>query len=201
MIIIALTGSIGMGKTTTAGLFEAQGVPVFDADACVHALYKEDTRLIAQIADAFPGAVKKDRVDRDVLAALLRKNPKAYKTLEALVHPLVQEKRAAWLSAQKKQGKKFVLLDIPLLFESGGKKTGADVIVVVSAPPACQRRRVLQRPGMSAEKFEAILARQMPDAEKRKRADFIIDTGNGIEIARAQVNKVIAALQARPGTV
>ena len=191
MIKAGLTGSIGMGKSTTANMFREAGVPVYDADATVHALYEgEATPLIEK---AFPGTTKNDKVDRAILGSKVLGNPEAMKKLEAIVHPLVHEKEQDFLKEAKKSGSNLVILDIPLLFETGGKNR-VDVIIVVSASEEEQRRRVLAREGMTEEKFEAILARQVPDAEKRKQADFVIDTGKGMQAANDQVKSIIEAL-------
>ncbi len=194
MKVIGLTGSIGMGKSTTAALFEAEGVPAHDADAEVHALYDVGGKAVALIDQAFPGVVKDGKVDRAALSARVMGDPAALKSLEGIVHPLMGEARAAFFEAARQAGKDLVLVDVPLLFETGGEGR-VDVVVVVSAPHDQQRERVMARSGMSAEKFEAILARQMPDAEKRRRADYVIDTGQGIESARDQVRAVIAKLR------
>ena len=191
MIKAGLTGSIGMGKSTTANMFREAGVPVYDADATVHALYEgEATPLIEK---AFPGTTKNDKVDRAILGSKVLRNPEAMKKLEAIVHPLVHEKEQDFLKEAKKAGSNLVILDIPLLFETGGKNR-VDVIIVVSASEEEQRRRVLAREGMTEEKFEAILARQVPDAEKRKQADFVIDTGKGMQAANDRVKSIIEAL-------
>ena len=191
MIKAGLTGSIGMGKSTTANMFREAGVPVYDADATVHALYEgEATPLIEK---AFPGTTKNDKVDRAILGSKVLRNPEAMKKLEAIVHPLVHEKEQDFLKEAKKSGSNLVILDIPLLFETGGKNR-VDVIIVVSASEEEQRRRVLAREGMTEEKFEAILARQVPDAEKRKQADFVIDTGKGMQAANDRVKSIIEAL-------
>jgi len=194
MKVIGLTGSIGMGKSTTAALFEAEGVPAHDADAEVHALYDVGGKAVALIDQAFPRVVKDGKVDRAALSARVMGDPAALKSLEEIVHPLMGEARAAFFEAARQAGKGLVLVDVPLLFETGGEGR-VDVVVVVSAPHDQQRERVMARSGMSAEKFEAILARQMPDAEKRRRADYVIDTGQGIESARDQVRAVIAKLR------
>ena len=194
MKVIGLTGSIGMGKSTTAAMFEAQGVPVHDADAEVHALYDVGGEAVGRIEAAFPGVVKDGRVDRAALSHKVVGDPVALKALESIVHPLIGESRAAFFEAARQDGKDLVLLDVPLLFETGGEAR-VDTVVVVSAPAEIQRERVLAREGMTAEKFAAILARQTPDAEKRRRADFVIDTGQGLEAARQQVESVIAALR------
>jgi dephospho-CoA kinase len=197
MILIGLTGSIGMGKSTTAALFAAEGVPVHDADAEVHALYDVGGAAVRLIGATFPGAVKDGRVDRAALSHRVVGDAAALKQLEEIVHPLMGAARAAFFDRARTAGADLVLLDVPLLYETGGHER-VDKVVVVSAPPEQQRERVLSREGMSAEKFEAILARQMPDAEKRRRADFVVDTGKGIEAARDQVRAIIAALRLSP---
>lgn len=194
MIIIGLTGSIGMGKSTTASMFEEAGVPVYDADAEVHRLYAPGGAAVAPIEDAFPGVVRSGAVDRNLLGARVLGDAEALKKLEAIVHPLVGASRHEFFAKAQAQESDMVVLDIPLLFETGGEKN-VDAVVVVSAPEDLQRTRVLERPGMTVEKLEAILAKQTPDAEKRKRADFVIDTGKGLEAARAQVHEVIAAMR------
>ena len=196
MIVLGLTGSIGMGKSTTAQLFEAEGVPVYDADAAVHALYAKGGAAAA-IEAAFPGVTVDGAVDRTRLSAEVVGKPEALKRLEAIVHPLVGHSRQSFFEAAQASGADVVVLDIPLLFETGGERN-VDAVVVVSAPEALQRERVLARPGMTAEKLDAILARQTPDAEKRARADFVIDTARGLEPARAEVRAVLAAVRA-PG--
>ena len=197
MKVIGLTGSIGMGKSTTAAMFEAEGVPVHDADAEVHALYDVGGKAVPLIEAAFPGVVKDGRVDRAALSHRVVGDAAALKQLEEIVHPLMGEARAAFFDAARQAGKVLVLVDVPLLFETGGEAK-VDVVVVVSAPAEQQRDRVLAREAMTPEKFAAILARQMPDAEKRKRADFVIDTGRGIDAAHEQVKAVISSLRHRP---
>lgn len=194
MIVIGLTGSIGMGKSTTTKLFAEEGVPVCDSDALVHELYQSDA--VAPIAAVFPEAVRNGEVDRQSLSQILRENPAQFSILEAIVHPLVRAKQDAFVAQQKQKGEAFVLLDIPLLFETKAE-TRVDVVVVVSCAADIQRQRVLSRPGMSDEKFAMILARQMPDVDKRNKADFVIDTGRGIEDARTQVRSVLQALSQR----
>ncbi len=193
MLILGLTGSIGMGKSTTAALFREAGVPVYDADAAAHALYARGGAAVAPLAAAFPGVVIDGAVDRERLSALVLGNAEAMARLEAIVHPLVGQAQADFLATERARGTPIVVLDIPLLFERGGAAR-VDSIVVVSAPPEVQRARVLARAGMTPEKLDAILARQMPDADKRARADFVIETGNGIEAARSQVHQVLDAL-------
>ncbi|PIO98926.1 dephospho-CoA kinase [Pleomorphomonas carboxyditropha] len=184
MIVIGLTGSIGMGKTTTADLFRQAGLPVFDADATVHALY--DGPLAADIEAAFPGTTREDRVDRAKLANRLSADSEAFGRLEAIVHPAVRRAEADFLQKARAAGAPAVVLDIPLLLETG-RDGDVDKVVVVSAPADVQRSRVLARPGMTAEKFEALLARQMPDADKRARADFVVPSGDGLAAAEAAV--------------
>lgn len=192
MIRIGLTGSIGMGKSTTAKLFAEQGVPVNDADQVVHELYAGSA--VAAIESSFPGTAQNGVVNRTELSRQLALHPERFKELEAIIHPLVRERERAFLECQQSLGQDIVLLDIPLLFETGAENR-VDVIVVVSCEADLQRQRVLARPGMTAEKFDLILSRQMPDSEKRKRADFVIDTGQGIEEARRQVTQVLKTIR------
>ncbi len=191
MIRIGLTGSIGMGKSTTARMFARQGVPVYDADAAVHALYSG--RAAPLIEAAFPGTVKDGAVDRALLGPMVIGKPNELKRLESIVHPLVQEEEQLFLQKARLARARQVLLDIPLLFESGGPNR-VDVSVVVTAKAEIQRERVLARPGMTTEKFESILAKQMHDPEKRKRAHFLVDTGFGLEPARRSVQAILKAL-------
>lgn len=191
MIIIGLTGSIGMGKTTTADLFRQAGLPVFDADATVHALY--DGPLAADIEAAFPGTTRAGSVDRARLAERLSGDDDAFRRLEAIVHPAVRRAEADFIARSLAIGAPAVVLDIPLLFETG-RQGDVDKTVVVSAPAETQRARVLSRPGMTEEKFEALLARQIPDAEKRARADFVIPSGDGIAAAKASVRAFLRQL-------
>jgi dephospho-CoA kinase len=195
MFILGLTGSLGMGKSTTARFFAEEGVPVHDADAVVHRLYEGEAA--AAIEAAFPGAAAAGKVDRNKLAARVLGDPAALKRLEAIVHPLVRSAEQRLLAEARARGEKIAVLDIPLLFETGGEKR-VDAVVVVSAPPEVQHARVLERPGMTMEKLEAILARQMPDAEKRRRADFIVDTSQGFEAARAQVRAILDTVATMP---
>jgi len=195
-LIVGLTGSIGMGKSETARMFERQGVPVHDSDRSVHALYDAGGLAVAPIAEAFPAAVKDGRVDRDALSKLVTGNDAAFQRLEDIVHPLARRMRDEFLQAASARGDAVVVLDIPLLFEVGAEKE-ADVIVVVSAPAEVQRERVLARPGMTLEKLEAIHARQVPDAEKRAKADFVVETGKGLDHAYAQVEAIVEALRRR----
>lgn len=193
MIRIGLTGSIGMGKSTTAKMFAAEGVPVHDADATVHALYSG--RAAPLIEAAFPGTVSDGKVDRTLLSPHVLGKPEAMKKLEAIVHPLVREEEQLFLQRARADHRRIVMLDIPLLFETGGEAR-VDVVVVVTADAEVQRDRVLSRPGMSEDRFEAILAKQMPDAEKRRRAHFLVDTGRGMEAAKRQVRAILKALAA-----
>ncbi|CAD7024180.1 dephospho-CoA kinase [Pseudorhizobium halotolerans] len=192
MIVVGLTGSIGMGKSTTARMFAEAGIPVNDADAVVHDLYRSEA--VAPIGDAFPGSIRNGMVDRQELARQLAENPAKFRSLEAIVHPLVRRREGEFVEANRVAGTEMVVLDIPLLFEVGGEDR-VDVIVVVTCDPQIQRARVLARPGMTEEKLNMILSRQIPDQEKRRRADFLIDTGRGLEAARQRVDEVIAALQ------
>lgn len=196
MIVIGLTGSIGMGKTTTAKLFAAEGIPVLDSDAVVHDLYSAEA--VPMIEATFPGTTISGTVDRLELGNILRENPANFRKLEAIVHPLVRERQEAFLRKAREENQNFAVLDIPLLFETGAE-TRVDKVVVVSCAPEIQRQRVLSRPGMTEEKLELILARQMPDAEKRRRADFMIDSGNGVEAARDQVREILQRLSAGSG--
>ena len=191
MIVLGLTGSIGMGKSTTAKMFAEAGVPVHDSDEAVHRLYAGAAAPLVEAA--FPGTVVDGRVDRDSLARHVFGDAAALRSLEAIVHPLVRADADAFLDRNRRAGAKLALLDIPLLFETGGRDR-VDRVVVVTAPAETQRQRVLARPGMTEEKFRAILARQVPDAEKRAKADFIVDTGRGLEAARAQVRHIVEAL-------
>jgi dephospho-CoA kinase len=195
MLVLGLTGSVGMGKSTTAGFFVEAGVPVHDADAAVHRLYAGEAAPL--IEAAFPGTTAGGNVDRILLAKRVLGDPAALKRLEAIVHPLVQASERRFLAEAEARGDKVVVLDIPLLFETGGE-TRVDAVVVVSAPAEVQRARVLERPGMTAEKFEAILAQQMPDAEKRRRADFVVDTSQAFDVTRTQVRAVLAAVATMP---
>ncbi|RZJ84126.1 MAG: dephospho-CoA kinase [Brevundimonas sp.] len=187
---MGLTGSIGMGKSTTAEMFAEAGALVWNADEAVHRLYAKGGAAVGPVGDAFPGVVVDGAVDRARLAEALGRDDQAFKRLEAIVHPLVAAGRLDDLAAAKAQGVRLVVLDIPLLYETGGEAM-VDAVVVITAPAEVQRARVLARPGMTAERFEAILARQVPDAEKRRRADFIIDTGQGLEAARQQVRTIM----------
>jgi dephospho-CoA kinase len=188
MIVLGLTGSIGMGKSATAQMFAEAGVPVHDADAAVHRLYRSDA--VPAIEARFPGTTSAAGVDREALARQVLGNAAAIADLEAIVHPLVRADADAFLAKAKAEGRRVAVLDIPLLFETGGEGR-VDAVVVVSAAKSVQRARVLARPGMTEEKFAAILAKQMPDEEKRRRAHFVVDTGRGFEAARAQVGGIL----------
>lgn len=194
MIVLGLTGSIGMGKSTTAKMFVDAGVPVHDSDATVHRLYAGKAAPLVEAA--FPGTVIAGSVDRTELARRVLGNAAALKTLEAIVHPLVRADADAFLARHRAAGAPLVVLDIPLLFETGGRNR-VDKVVVVTAPADIQRARVLARPDMSEEKLAAILAKQVPDAEKRRQADFVIDTGEGMDAARTAVGAIIAELSGR----
>ena len=191
MIVLGLTGSIGMGKSTTARMFVEQGVPVHDSDEAVHRLYAGAAAPLVEAA--FPGTTRDGVVDRALLAARILGDADAIRRVEAIVHPLVRADADAFLARARASGAPIVVLDIPLLFETGGRGR-VDKIVVVTAPAEVQRQRVLARPGMTEEKFRAILARQVPDAEKRRLADFIVDSSQGMEAARDQVRAIIDAL-------
>lgn len=195
MLTVGLTGSIGMGKSTTAAMFAEAGAPVFDADAAVAELYDVGGAAVAPVGEAFPGVEAGGRIDRDRLSALLQADPSGFARLEAIVHPLVADLRARFIARAKAQGAPVIVFDVPLLFETG-KDAHVDRIVVVTAPAEVQRERVLARPGMTEAKFEAILARQTPDSEKRARAHAVIDTSQGLEPARDQVRAVLARFRA-----
>lgn len=193
MILLGLTGSIGMGKSTTTAMFADLGAVIWNADDAVHRLYAKGGAAVGPVGEAFPGVVVDGAVDRMRLAEALGRDETAFKTLEAIVHPLVAQGRQADLDAARAAGVRLGVLDIPLLFETGGDRS-VDAVVVVSADPEVQAARVLARPGMTRERFEAILARQLPDAEKRARADFIVDTGHGLDAARAEVEAIVATV-------
>ncbi|MEJ2375746.1 MAG: dephospho-CoA kinase [Pseudolabrys sp.] len=195
MFILALTGSLGMGKSTTAKMFAEEGVPVHDADAAVHALYEGEAAPL--IEAAFPGTTENGKVDRDKLGKRVLGDEVAIRKLEAVVHPLVRKAEERFLREAERAGASVAVLDIPLLFETGGEKR-CDAVVVVSAPAEVQRARAFERPGMSEEKFRAILANQVPDAEKCARADFIVDSGHGFKRARAQVRDILERVRNMP---
>jgi len=191
MIVLGLTGSIGMGKSTTARMFEDEGVPVHDSDATVHKLYAGEAAPLVE--ELFPGTMVNGQVDRERLAKAVVGNREALRKLEQLIHPLVRRDADRFVEEHRRRGTPLVVLDIPLLFETGGTAR-VDKIVVVTVPAEIQRERVLARPGMTEEKFREILARQVPDAEKRARADFLIDTSHGMEAAREAVRKIVGQL-------
>ena len=196
MFILGLTGSIGMGKSTTANFFREAGVPVHDSDAVVHRLYEGDA--VGPVEAAFPGVTVEGKIDRARLAERLVGKPDAIKQLEAIVHPLVRAVSDRFVSDSASRVARVIVLDIPLLLETGGE-TKCDAIVVVSAPADVQRARVLKRPGMTAEKLDALLARQMSDAEKRARAHFVVDSSRSFDSARAQVHGILRAVASLPG--
>ncbi|MBA4803624.1 MAG: dephospho-CoA kinase [Brevundimonas sp.] len=193
MIVLGLTGSIGMGKSTTTAMFADEGALVWNADAAVHRLYARGGAAVGPVGEAFPGVVVDGAVDRTRLAAALGGDDAAFRRLEAIVHPLVARGRVEDLAAAEARGVRLAVLDIPLLFETGGD-AAVDAVVVVTAPPEVQAARVLARPGMTRERLDAILARQLPDAEKRRRADFVVDTSQGLEAARAQVREIVGTV-------
>jgi dephospho-CoA kinase len=195
MFVLGLTGSIGMGKSTTAKMFADEGVPVHDADAAVHKLYEGEAA--PAIEAAFPGTTAKGRVNRVKLGQRVLGDEIAMKRLEHIVHPLVRRAEERFLAEAKKNGAKVALLDIPLLYETAGDKR-CDAVVVVTAPSDMQRVRAFERPGMTAEKYDAIVAKQTPDTEKRRRADFVVDTSRGLDAARAQVRDILQAIVKMP---
>lgn len=194
MIRIGLTGSIGMGKSATAELFIAAGIAVFDSDACVHALYARGGDGVDAVGRAFAGVVVDGSVDRGKLSAVLAANPQRFKKLETIVHPLVNTCREKFVTDCEARGDDLIVFDIPLLFETGGDAL-VDKIVVVSAPEKVRRSRVLERPGMTPEKLDAIIARQMPDAQKRVRADYVVETSGGLDDARHQVDNILKIIR------
>lgn len=194
MIRLGLTGSIGMGKSTTAAMFRAAGVPVYDADDAVRAAYERGGACVEPVEAAFPGVVKDGAIDREALRTRVLADPEALARLNAVVHPIIGAQRGKFFADAEAAGADLVVLDIPLLFETGGERN-VDAVAVVSAPPEMQRARVLAREGMTPERLDAILAQQTPDAEKRARADFVIDTGRGLEPVRAQVAEIIRVMR------
>ena len=197
MIVLGLTGSIGMGKSTTAKLFAEAGVPVYDADAAVHLLYEGEAA--PAIEAAFPGTTENGRVDRDRLSARVVHDPAAMKKLEEIVHPMLGASRQKFLRDAERSGAPVAVVDIPLLFETGGEKR-VNAVVVVTTTAELQRKRILARPNMTEEKLQAILVRQMPDAEKRKRAHFVVDTSHGLDPVRARIRDILdQAAKMRPG--
>jgi len=198
MVIVGLTGSIGAGKTATAAMFRARGVPVHDADAAVHRLYDVGGAAVEPVAAAFPGVKVDGRIDRERLSARVVDDAAALRRLEEIVHPLVRDEEATFLAAARARKQRIAVLEIPLLFETGAE-TRCDIVLAVSAPPDILRERVLSRPGMTEEKLDALLARQTGDEEKRRRAHFVIETAHGFEAAEKQVDDIIRALAGLPG--
>jgi dephospho-CoA kinase len=197
MIVLGLTGSIGMGKSTTAKLFAEAGVPVYDADAAVHLLYEGEAA--PAIEAAFPGTTGNGRVDRDRLSARVVHDPAAMKKLEEIVHPMLGASRQKFLRDAERSGAPVAVIDVPLLFETGGEKR-VDAVVVVTTTAELQRKRILARPNMTEEKLQAILLRQIPDAEKRKRAHFVVDTSHGLDPVRVRIRDILdQAAKMRPG--
>jgi len=195
VVVIGLTGSIGMGKSTTARFFAEAGVPVHDADAAVHRLYAGAAAAI--IEAEFPGVSNAEGIDRAKLAKRVLDDPEALRRLERIIHPMVRREEVRFLDEAERAGAPIAVLDIPLLFETGADRR-VDAIVVVTAPAEMQRVRALERPGMTEEKFQALLAKQMPDAEKRRRADFVVDTSKGFDFAREQVHAILQAASTQP---
>lgn len=200
MLIVGLTGSIGMGKSETAKMFRALGVPVYDADAAVHKIYAPGGLAVAPLEAAFPGVTGAGGVDREALAQRVLGDAKALKKLESIVHPLVRLQQLEFLQQAAQAGSEIVVIDVPLLYETGGESQ-VDCVVVVSAPYETQRQRVLARPGQSEEKFQAILSKQISDEEKRRRADFVIGTDQGLEAAMQQVREILPRLRQWPAKV
>jgi dephospho-CoA kinase len=198
MLVIGLTGGIGMGKTAAAAYLARKGIPVFNADDCVHRLY--EGQAVAAIEAEFPGVAERGKVDRKRLSERIAGAPERLRRLEAIVHPLVVREEIDWLIAQERAGAPLAVLEIPLLFETDAHSR-VDVTIVVSAPANLQRERVLARPGMTADKFEHLLARQLPDAERRARADHVVDSGGGLENMHAQIDKIVESLKSRDGRV
>jgi dephospho-CoA kinase len=198
MKIVALTGSIGMGKSTTLAMFKERGVPVWDADAAVHRIYGQGGAAVDRVSAVFPQCLTKDNsIDREILSQLVLGHDDKLKQLEAIVHPLVGQDRSAFLAQARSDCASLVIIDVPLLFETGGQ-AHVDGVIVVSCDPVMQRTRVLARPNMTVDKFEAILARQLPDAQKRAKADYVIKTDRGLDDTRRQVGEVLAALIGSP---
>jgi dephospho-CoA kinase len=198
MLVIGLTGSIGMGKSAAAAHFRAKGVPVCDADAEVHRLYEGEA--VPAVAAAFPRVIREGKVDRALLAKEVGGSPARLKALEAIVHPMVVKAELDFLREQERRGAEFAVLEIPLLFETDALSR-VDVIVVVSAPEEVQRQRVLARPGMNEEKLASLIKRQLPDVEKRARADFVVDTGTSLADMQDQIDKILDSLKGRQGRV
>jgi dephospho-CoA kinase len=195
MLVLGLTGSIGMGKSTTAKLFAEAGVPVYDADATVHKIYENEA--VPAIEAAFPGTTVAGKVDRALLSAKVVHDPAAMRRLEAIVHPMLRAHHQQFLDDAESSGAPVAVVDVPLLFETGGEKR-VDAVVVVTTSPEVQRERILARDNMTPDKLDAILARQMPDAEKRKRADFVVDTSNGLDPVRLQIREILEAAAKMP---
>jgi dephospho-CoA kinase len=195
VVVIGLTGSIGMGKSTTARFFAQAGVPVHDADSAVHRLYAGDAAPI--IEAEFPGVSNAEGIDRAKLAKRVLDDPEALRRLEGIIHPLVRREEVQFLDEAERAGAPIAVLDIPLLFETGADRR-VDAVVVVTAPAEMQRARALGRIGMTEDKFQALLAKQMPDAEKRRRADFVVDTSKGFDFAREQVHAILRAASTQP---
>ena len=195
MVVIGLTGSIGMGKSATARFFAEAGVPVYDADLAVHRLYAGHAAPI--IEAEFPGVSNREGIDRDKLTKRVLGDPEALRRLEGIIHPLVRGEEARFLDEAERAGAPIAVLDIPLLFETGADRR-VDAVVVVTAPAQMQRARALSRAGMTEEKFQALLAKQMPDEEKRRRADFVVDTSQGFDFARQQVHAILQAASTQP---
>ncbi len=196
LFLVGLTGSIGMGKSETAKMFADLGVPVYDSDAAVHRLYERGGAAVPHIEKAFPGAIRDGAVDRAALSNILAADPDGFKRLEAVVHPLVAREQAKFREQAMAEGADMIVLDVPLLYETGGHAR-MDAVVVVSAPHHIQRERVLARPGMSPDKLDQILSRQMPDAEKRAKAHFVVETGHGVDHAKGQVKTIVVELRKR----
>ena len=197
MLVIGLTGSIGMGKTTAARRIASHGIPVFDADAEVHRLYEAEAAALIEVA--FPGTVAGGRVDRGLLAKAVLDDAEKLAKLEAIVHPMVRKSERDFLSQQREKGAEMAVLEIPLLFETGADRL-VDVTIVVTASGEVQRQRALQRPGMSEQKLAAILAQQLPDAEKRERADFVVETEGSVEATGEIIDRIVESLKGRPGS-
>jgi dephospho-CoA kinase len=195
MLLLGLTGSIGMGKSTTAKLFEEAGVPVYDADATVHKIYEAEA--VPAVESEFPGSTANGKVDRQKLSAMVVNNAEAMKRLEKIVHPMLRSHQQKFLSDAEKAGVPVAVLDVPLLFETGGEKR-VDAVVVVTTTPEIQRERILARENMTLEKLDAILARQLPDAEKRKRADFVVDTSHGLDPVRLRIREILDQVAKMP---
>jgi dephospho-CoA kinase len=198
MLVVGLTGGIGMGKSAVAQRFAEHGIPVFNADLCVHQLY--EGAAVAPLEAAFPGVTREGRVDRTLLSKTIAGSPERLHQLERIVHPLVVEAELDFLRVQEKNGARLAVLEIPLLFETGADAR-VDVTVVVSAPQDVQRTRVLARPGMTVDKLEHLLARQLPDGERRARADFVVDSGTSLEHMRIEIDTLIESLKSKEGRV